>query len=440
VSASNEMAALPTRLDGWLDYIGRQHTAEIVMGLERVRVVWHRMGLPRAPRNVVVAGTNGKGSTCAMLEAILHIAGYKTGFYSSPHLLRYNERVRIAQREASDALLVESFNAVEAARLDGEVVALTYFEYATLSAFWCFAHEGVEVAILEVGMGGRLDAVNLIDGDVSVVTSIDLDHQQFLGNTREKIGWEKAHVFRVGRPAIFADPDIPASVSQFATNIGARLHLIGRDYQFTRMEGQWQWHGTIMGESSSRHSLPIPALRGSYQLRNAAAALAALAALAGPGCNLPVSQNHVKRGLLEVDWPGRMQVLPGRPSVVLDVAHNPHAVRALHDALGAMGFYQNTYAVFGMLKDKDIAGVVNTIKDRIDHWFIAALPGARGVDTATLAAILDDCGLNGRYTRFTNIENAFLAARERATQNDRILGFGSFHTVADLLKALKRAK
>ena len=440
MSEAKQVAALPTTLEAWLDYIGRQHTAEIAMGLARVRVVWQRMGLPRAPRNVVVAGTNGKGSTCAMLEAILHIAGYKTGFYSSPHLLRYNERVRLAQQTASDALLVESFIAVEAARLDGEAIALTYFEYATLSAFWCFAYAGVEVAILEVGMGGRLDAVNLIDGDVSIVTSIDLDHQQFLGDTREKIGWEKAHVFRSGRAAIFADPEIPASVSQFATDIGARLHLIGRDYQFTRMEGQWQWQGAIMGEASSRHSLPIPALRGSYQLRNAAAALAALAALALPESNLPVSQNHVKRGLLEVDWPGRMQVLPGLPSVVLDVAHNPHAARALHDALGTMGFYQNTYAVFGMLKDKDIASVVNTIKDRIDYWFIAALPGARGADTATLAAILDDCGLGGRYTRFTNIENAFLAARERATQNDRILGFGSFYTVADLLKLLKRAK
>jgi len=440
VSVPKEVAVLPTTLDAWLDHIGRQHTAEIVMGLERVRVVWRRMGLPRAPRNVVVAGTNGKGSTCAMLEAILHIAGYKTGFYSSPHLLRYNERVRIAQQDASDALLVASFTAVETARLDGEVIALTYFEYATLSAFWCFAHQQVEVAILEVGMGGRLDAVNLIDGDVSIITSIDLDHQQFLGDTREQIGWEKAHVVRAGRPAIFADPDIPASVAKFAADSGAPLHLIGRDYHFTRMEGQWQWQGTIMGEPSSRHSLPIPALRGSYQLRNAAAALAALAALARPESNLPVSQNQVKRGLLEVDWPGRLQVLPGRPSVVLDVAHNPHAARALHDALGTMGFFENTYAVFGMLRDKDIASVVNIIKDRIDHWFIAALPAERGADTAMLSAILDDCGLSGRYTRFTNIENAFLAARERATQNDRILGFGSFYTVADLLKAIKRPK
>ncbi|MCA3034809.1 MAG: bifunctional folylpolyglutamate synthase/dihydrofolate synthase, partial [Rhodocyclaceae bacterium] len=182
---------LPTTLEAWLDYIGRQHTAAIVMGLERVREVWQRMGSPKAPRNIVVGGTNGKGSTCAMLEAVLDIAGYRTGFYSSPHLLRYNERVRIARAEASDAKLVASFAAVETARLDGEVIPLTYFEYATLSALWCFANAKLDMAILEVGMGGRLDAVNLIDADVAILTSVDLDHQQFLGDTREKIGWEK---------------------------------------------------------------------------------------------------------------------------------------------------------------------------------------------------------------------------------------------------------
>ncbi len=425
-----------TTLEAWLDHIGRQHSAEIVMGLDRVRAVWQRMGTPKPPRNVVVAGTNGKGSTCAMLEAVLHIAGYKTGFFSSPHLLRYNERVRIAQTEASDALLMESFAAVEQARCSAEVIPLTYFEYATLSALWCFVHDSVEIGILEVGMGGRLDAVNLVDADVSIITSIDLDHQQFLGDTREKIGFEKAHVYRPDRPAIFADPDMPASVADYARSIGAPLHIIGRDYQYTVMEGQWQWQGTIMGESSSRHSLPMPALRGRYQLNNAAAAITSLAALAR--CEIPVSQNHVKRGLLEVIWPGRMQVLPGRPTVVLDVAHNPHAARALHEALGSMSFFQNTYAVFGMLRDKDIGGVVNVLKDRIDHWYVAGLPGERGASAAQLTATLEANGLVGRFTAYTSIENAYRAARARATQNDRILGFGSFYTVADLLKVLDR--
>jgi dihydrofolate synthase / folylpolyglutamate synthase len=430
-------ANLPTTLDAWLDYIGRQHSAEIVMGLDRVREVWQRMGSPKAPRNIVVGGTNGKGSTCAMLEAVLDIAGYRTGFYSSPHLLRYNERVRIARAEASDSTLVASFAAVEAARLDGAVIPLTYFEYATLSALWCFTDAKLDVAILEVGMGGRLDAVNLVDADVAIVTSVDLDHQQFLGDTREKIGWEKAHIYRSGKPAIYADPDMPVTVGAYAASIGADLIRYGRDYQYTKLDGQWQWQGAFVGEATRRASLPYPALRGTYQLRNASAALAALAVINNGGSVLPVSQNHVKRGLLEVDWPGRMQVLPGRPTVVLDVAHNPHAARALHDALGMMGFHENTYAVFGMLRDKDIRQVVDIIKDRIDHWYIAGLGGERGASVEELAAILDAAGLAGRYDRYSTIGAAYGAARDRATQNDRILGFGSFYTVADLLKVVK---
>ncbi len=423
-------------LNDWLDYIGHQHTAEIAMGLDRVREVWARLERPQAPINIIVGGTNGKGSTCAMLEAILNIAGYKTGFYSSPHLLRYNERVRISRAEADDKLLIASFEAIEAARTRGTVIALTYFEYATLSALWCFAHEQVDVAILEVGLGGRLDAVNIIDADVSVVVSVDLDHQSYLGDTIEKIGLEKAHIYRKGRPAIFADHAIPASVIAYANDIGALLHRLGVDYHCTQLEQQWQWQGTIMGQASARHALPLPALRGAYQLKNAGAALAALAAL---GARLPVSQNHVKRGLLEVDWPGRMQVIPGRPTVVLDVAHNPHAARALEDALGTMGFYENTYAVFGMLKDKDIDAVIAIIKGRIDHWFIAGLGGERGASVEQIAQTLDRAGLQGCYTRTISIASAYEAARERATQNDRILGFGSFYTVADLLQALNRA-
>jgi dihydrofolate synthase / folylpolyglutamate synthase len=418
-------------LDQWLDYINVQHTAEIVMGLDRVRQVWRRMLLNQPPITITIAGTNGKGSTAAMLTTILHIAGYKTGFYSSPHLLRYNERVRINGAEASDAMLVQSFVAVESARVAEPTIALTYFEYATLSALWCFATEGVDVGVLEVGLGGRLDAVNIIDADVSIVVSVDLDHQSYLGDTIEKIGWEKAHVYRANKPAIFADSVVPQSVVEHAEKIGAPLHILGRDYQYRRMETQWLWQGTIMGQASARHALPVPALRGMYQLKNASAALAALAALSD---KLPVSQNHVKRGLLEVDWPGRMQVMPGRPTVVLDVAHNPHAARALEDALGTMGFYENTYAVFGMLVDKDINAVIQIIKGRIDHWHIAGLGGARGASVEHVASLLDKNGLADHYTRHTSIASAYDAARDKAGENDRILGFGSFYTVADLLK------
>lgn len=412
------------------------------MGLDRVRAVWQRMAEspqhkpPQAPINIVVAGTNGKGSTCAMLESILHTAGYRTGFYSSPHLLRFNERIRIAQDEADDALLSAAFIAIESARTQASVIPLTYFEYATLAAFWCFAQQSVDVAILEVGLGGRLDAVNLIDADVSIVVSVDLDHQAYLGDTIEKIALEKAHVYRQGRPAIFADTNVPTSLVAYSAQIGALLHLLGRDFQFLRMDLQWQWSGTMMGQASVRHSLPMPALRGSYQLKNASAALAALATLAE---RLPVSQSHVKRGLLELAWPGRMQVMPGRPTVVLDVAHNPQAARALDDALGTMGFHENTFAVFGMLRDKDIDAVIGILSHRIDHWHIAGLAGPRSASVDELAGLLDARGLHSRYTRHISIASAFEAARHAAGQNDRILGFGSFYTVADMLKVLNRA-
>jgi dihydrofolate synthase / folylpolyglutamate synthase len=430
-------------LDTWLVHIGRQHVAEIVMGLDRVREVWLRMAAsgtsetkhgPQAPVNIVVGGTNGKGSTCAMLESVLTAAGFKTGFNSSPHLVRYNERVRIGKRMASDAMLVDSFVAVEAARLMSPPVSLTYFEYATLSALWVFAQEKVDVAILEVGLGGRLDAVNIIDADVSVVVSIDLDHQNYLGDTIEKIALEKAHIYRPDRCAIFADTSAPASLVMYANEIGAKLVCLGSEYRFQRKDGQWDFVGTILDHKVNRYSLPMPALRGSYQLKNAAGAIAALAALHE---RLPVSLGHLKRGLLEVEWPGRMQVLPGRPAVVLDVAHNPHAARALEDALGTMGFYENTYAVFGMLKDKDIDEVIRTVKGRIDHWFVASLTGERGSAASDIGTRLDKLGLANARTLHVNVASAYAAARERAGQNDRILIFGSFQTVADAMRVIK---
>ena len=432
------MSAQLVTLPAWLDYISMQHSAEIVMGLDRVRSVWERMrvngALPCAPINIVVGGTNGKGSTCAMLAAILHIAGFKTGLFTSPHLVRYNERVRVGQQEASDELLMASFAAVEAARVNPVAIPLTYFEYSTLSALWIFARQQVDVAILEVGLGGRLDAVNVIDADVSILVSVDLDHQQFLGDTREKIGFEKAHIYRPGRPAIFADLDPPSTVVEHATAIGAHLLLLNRDYRYQRMDNQWQFAGIIEGREVTRHALPIPSLRGSYQLKNASAALAALSALQD---KLPVSLGHIKRGLLEVEWPGRMQVLPGRPTIVLDVAHNPHAARALEDALGTMGFYENTYAVFGMLKDKDIDAVIDIIRGRIDHWHIASLAGGRGASADLLATKLRAHGLGDQFSVYTSIARAFDGARERAGQNDRILAFGSFLTVADVLNVVK---
>ena len=424
----------PKSLESWLTHISHQHAAEIVMGLDRVHAVWEKMGKPQAPINITVGGTNGKGSTCAMLEAILNIAGFKTGFYSSPHLVHFNERVRLDRQSASDADLVPAFEAVEHARASiSPPVPLTYFEYVTLAALWIFARENLDVAILEVGMGGRLDAVNIVDADASIVVSVDLDHQSYLGDTIEKIGLEKAHIYRAGRPAIFADVHPPQSLLAFAAEIGADLRLLNRDYRYSKMESQWQF----LGRDSARHSLPFPALRGGYQLKNASAALAALETLRE---RLPVSQNHIKRGLLEVEWPGRMQVLAGRPTVVLDVAHNPHAARALQDALGTMGYFENTVAVFGMLKDKDIDQVIDIIKGRIDFWCVAGLEktaGERGATSAMLAQKLVAHGVEGKCSQHIDIKSAFTAARERASQNDRILVFGSFYTVADVLSAVK---
>ncbi len=423
-----------TTLAQWLEHISHQHTAEIEMGLERVREVWQRMRFPQAPLNIIVGGTNGKGSTCAMLESILDVGGYKTGLFTSPHLLRYNERVRVNQAEATDAMLIDSFRAIEVCRSVPTTVPLTYFEYGALSALWIFAQQDVEVAILEVGLGGRLDAVNIIDADVSIVVSVDIDHQHYLGDTKEKIGWEKAHIYRAGRPAIFADVAAPQSLTAYADSIGAHLIQLNRDYQYQRMDNQWQFTGKIMGRDIARHSLPWPALRGAYQLKNASAAIAALSALQE---RLPVSIGHIKRGLLEVEWPGRMQVLPGRPAVVLDVAHNPHAARALEDALGTMGFYENTFAVFSMLKDKDIDAVIDIIKGRIDFWFVAGLPGERGLSAELLGEKLRSSGLEGKFSLHTSVGFAYAAAREKASENDRILVFGSFGTVAEVMSVLK---
>ncbi len=438
----------PRTLDAWLAHITAQHPVEIDMGLHRVRVVWDRLRLqtdasrrpkighlqPCQPITITVGGTNGKGSTCAMLEAMLRIAGYKTGFYSSPHLLVFNERIRINGNYATDAQLIAAFTSISQAAAEAPATSLTYFEYATLAGLWLFAQEEVEVQILEVGLGGRLDATNIIDADVAILTSVDLDHQSYLGDTKELIGFEKAHIFRAGRPAICGEA-MPQSVFDYATKIGAQLQLAGRDFKMQRMESQWQFFGV----NAARHSLPIPALRGPYQLKNASCALAALDAL---NTRLPVSQGHAKRGLLEVDWPGRMQILPGQPTIVLDVAHNPHAARALNDALGGMGFYENSYAVFSMLNDKDIGTVIDTLRHRFDRWFIAGLTresGARGHTASEIAAILAAHGVTDNVICLTNIEAALAAAQAAAAANDRIIVFGSFHTVGAALQVLLKA-
>lgn len=408
-------------LEDWLRYIEQQHPKSIALGLERVAEVFARMKLEQRFRVITVSGTNGKGSTCAMLESILRCGGYRTGLYTSPHLLRYNERVRIAGVEAGDDALAESFAAVEHARRD---VPLTYFEFGTLAALCVLSGEKVEVAILEVGLGGRLDAVNLIDPDCAVLTSVGIDHVDYLGPTREDIGREKAGIFRAGRPAVIAEPDPPRSVLSAP---GEKL-FIGKDFGFQAQSAQWRY----FGPGGRRGGLAYPALRGKLQLRNAAAALCALDTLRA---EIPLAMQDVRRGLAEVELPGRFQVLPGRPQVILDVAHNPQAARALADNLADSGFAPETIAVCGMLRDKDIGAVVRELAPRITRWHLASLPGPRGASAARIAS-----HLQGNVHEYDSPASAFAAARALAGEGDKIVAFGSFLTVADVMAWLKNNK
>jgi dihydrofolate synthase/folylpolyglutamate synthase len=405
------------------------------MGLDRVRAVKERMNLQFACPVIMVAGTNGKGSTCAMLESVLLHAGYRVGLYIKPHFLDFNERARINGEMASDAMLVEAFEVVEAQRGD---VSLTYFEFTTLAIMHLISQAGVDVAILEVGLGGRLDAVNVIDADVSIVTSIDIDHASYLGDTREEIGFEKAGIFRNGKTAICSDPLAPQSLIQHAADIGADLWLIGRDFNYQGDQQQWSYGG----RTQRRNSLAYPALRGANQLLNAAAALAALEALR---MQLPCGAQEVRTGLALVELPGRFQVLAGRPTTVLDVAHNPHASATLAQNLGAMGFHRYTYAVFGIMDDKDIAGVIAPMAGLVDHWCVTDLPSPRSATSAALAekvAALRPAGAKDAdfsVTAFADPAAAFANAMSRAEENDRIVVFGSFYTVAGVMAARKNS-
>jgi dihydrofolate synthase/folylpolyglutamate synthase len=430
----------PDTLAGWLAFIETLHPKAIAMGLDRVAAVASRMAIRIDCPVITIAGTNGKGSTCAITEAIYRRAGYRTGLYTSPHLLRFNERVRIAGEEASDDRLCQAFAVVDAARAAKPYTsepaetptALTYFEFTTLAAMQLFAEARLDVLILEVGLGGRLDAVNIFDADVAVVTTVDIDHVDWLGTTREAIGREKAGIFRSGRPAVCADSDPPRSLVDYAAQIGAPLWRIGTDYRYEAQGAQWRYEGP----AGARYGLPFPALRGPCQLRNAATALAAIDALSE---RLPVHGGAVREGLVHVELPGRLQVLPGRPVIVLDVAHNAQAAGVLAEALSAMGLYPHTFAVFGMLADKDIDTFVRKLAPRIDRWYVAPLPGPRGASATRLATSLRSAGVHASAIRVCDdITHAFGAAHNDANDTDRIAAFGSFLTVSAVLASTGR--
>ena len=408
----------------WLAYLETLHPKAIAMGLDRVSAVYARLGVVLKCPVITVGGTNGKGSTCALLECMLRAGGYRVGAYTSPHLLHYNERVRVDAADATDDALLEAFAAVESARL---TTPLTYFEFGTLATLWLLARAELDVVVLEVGLGGRLDAVNVVDADVAIVTTVAIDHVDYLGTTREDIGREKAGIFRSGAFAICADRLPPATLLAQASAIGARLLRMGIDYDFTAHDGQWSYRGP----GGTRHGLPIPALRGAYQLANASSALAALDVLRD---RLPVPMGAVREGLVSVELPGRLQVLPGRPVTVLDVAHNPQAAAALADSLASMGFHPQTWAVFGIMADKDIGSVIAALLPRVDRWYVASLPPPRGATAEDLRMRLEATGVAPAAIRdFNDPASAYRAAREEVAEADRIIVFGSFLTVAAAL-------
>lgn len=421
----------PRSLADWLAYLEGLHPKMIDMGLERVnRVKWELKLTPTFPL-IVVGGTNGKGSVCAMLESILCCAGYKTGCYTSPHLLEYNERVRINKKEANDDQLCQIFQQIDVARKACHT-SLTFFEFGTLAAMDLFIKAQVDVAILEVGLGGRLDAVNIFDADCSVLTNIDLDHVEYLGDTREKIGFEKAAIFRKNKPAICSEIDLPDSVHQQVETIGADFYQYSKQFGFSKKSAQWDY----WGPQGWRYSLPFPALRGDKQLQNASTCLAALDTISAL---VPVSMQEVRQGLAEAVIPGRFQVISTQPMIILDVAHNPGAAAVLSENLAATKTAGRTYAIFAMLQDKDISGVIRALKEHIDFWLVSTVESSRAASADYLVNEIHGVDISNEMSiiyQFPDCVAAFVFACEQATKNDRICVFGSFYTVGTVLRYL----
>ena len=412
-------------LADWLIRLEQLHPKTIDLGLARVAEVARRLfGNMHFPCILTVAGTNGKGSTCAFLESMLLHAGYRVGTYTSPHLMVYNERVRIQGVPVTDDVLVSAFRKVETVRGD---VSLTYFEYGTLAAMLIFCQAALDVIILEVGLGGRLDAVNVFDTDCAVVTSIDLDHTEYLGTTREAIGAEKAGIFRSSVPVVCGDSAPPASLRERARQLATPWHAVEETFTWHDQADGWDFIGV-----SSYYGLPHPGMAGRHQLNNAAVAIATLACVRH---KLPVHETAIRQGLRDAWVAGRYQRLPGKPERVFDVAHNPHGARALADSLHRLPVGGKTFAVFGMLADKDMAGVVAALRDEVDVWLLAGLDVPRGAGETQLEAVLLAQGITKHVALYTHPALAWQAACELARENDRIVTVGSFYTVAAVLQS-----
>ena len=418
-------------LADWLSYLEQLHPSAIDMGLERSRIVLQRLGLTRiAPRVITVTGTNGKGSTCAFIASLLQGQGLKVGVYSSPHLLRYNERVQIAGVEASDAQLCEAFAVVEAARGD---TSLTYFEMGTLAAFWLFQQAGLDALVLEVGLGGRLDAVNLLDADIAVVTSIGIDHADWLGDSRESVAFEKAGILRAAKPALCGDIDPPQPLLDQVALLDAPFFLRGRDYDLSVGEQGWSWHGlNDHGEVLRLSQLPLLDL----PMENAALALQVYAVM-----QLPWQPEVISKALLQTRVTGRLDRRmfnwQGKSlTLLLDVGHNPHAADYLAQRLASRALPGKRLAVFGLLADKDLSGVVAPLLSEVDNWAVAPLPTSRSREVAELQAHLQHCG--AQVAAYASVQAALEAQCEQAADGDEVLLFGSFYCVAEALDWLAR--
>ena len=406
----------------WLDYQLSTHPQAIAMGLERVKKVAERLGLTKLPCQVItVAGTNGKGSTVTFIEAIASASGYKVGAFTSPHFIRYNERIRIAGQEVSDQLLIEAFEAIEQARVE---IPLTYFEFGTLAALFIFARSELDLAILEVGLGGRLDAVNIIDADVSVITTVDIDHQAYLGNDRESIGFEKSGIMRSGKPCILGEKDPPSSVLKHAYEHGVYCIRGFSDYLIDLSENNWIWR-----EPGFQLELPYPSLSAPVQVQNAACAIAALRA-----STLEINKNAWAKGVRNAQIIGRMQCWQSDPEIILDVAHNAQSVEQLENWLALNP--KPTSAVFCALKDKDIAAMIKQMQPYINHWYVGELsePKDRVFNRADLQAIFSAQLNDAEFSLFDSVTTAFTDAKQNQVVGTRILVFGSFHTLEAIMK------
>lgn len=432
-------------LNDWLAYIGKIHEKPMDLGLDRMKQMIARMGIEFTCPVFTVAGTNGKGSTCALLEAIMRYAGYRVGMHTSPHLLRFNERCKIAGNEVDDATLVAAFEEVEQAR--GEV-SLTYFEFTGLAILRIFQRANLDAVILEIGLGGRLDAMNAIDTDCAILCSIGIDHSAYLGDTREQVGWEKAHIMRHGKPAICTDPNPPSTVVEYAHELLAPLYVWGKDYQSYRHHGQWDFEMDLRTlaafHTTEWRNLPKPAISGAVQLQNASGALAALAVMQDV---LPITRSAVIEGLENVMIAARYQQVKARDAngaaVTVDVGHNPQAAEVLADnVLRTTTPDEKVWAVFGMLSDKDMANVSKTMNRHIDRWFITGLPKPRGADAQELLAAMEQGGVDpAKVVACENVDAALRTALAESAkpgnETVKILGFGSFVTVTGIFESLR---